>query len=168
MPQYFGNFIKSNHRSFSVSFKILQRTPRLQFSRLISVSTPFYDSISHRTSLIAIEQSKSILSVPSATIRACSASAAGPSAASKSALTARIARYSRRGENIISGSRPFLIFRLHYDVLQTSWVANSIARALNTTLLRLAGYRGRSETPIYLNFCPDSIWEIVQPAALRN
>lgn len=46
---------------------------------------------------------------------------------------------ARRGENIISGSGPFLIFQLHYDVLQTSWVANSIANALNTGLLRLAG-----------------------------
>lgn len=76
-------------------------------------------------------------------------------------LARRISRTARRGENIIRGSEPFLIFQLHYDVLQTSWVANSIANALNTTLLRPVGSERRSETPIYLNFCSDSIWEIV-------
>lgn len=86
----------------------------------------------------------------------------GASAAARGPILARrISRVARRGENIISGSGPFLIFQLHYDVLQTSWVANSIANALNTTLLRPAGIERRYETPIYLNFCSDSIWEIV-------
>lgn len=86
----------------------------------------------------------------------------GASAAARGPILARrISRAARRGENIISGSGPFLIFQLHYDVLQTSWVANSIANALNTTLLGPAGIERRYETPIYLNFCSDSISEIV-------
>lgn len=89
-------------------------------------------------------------------------------AASGPVLAGRISRTHRRGENIISGSKPFLIFRLHYGVLQTSWVANSIANALNTTLLRPVRHWGRAKTPIYLNFYPDSIWEIVLPAALAK
>ena len=55
----------------------------------------------------------------------------------------------RRGENIISGSEPFLIFRLHYNVLQTSWVANSIANALNTTLLRSGVRRGVEDADLF-------------------
>lgn len=73
----------------------------------------------------------------------------------------------RRGENIISGSEPFLIFRLHYNVLRTSWVANSIANALNATLLR-SRLEGAWRMPIHLNFCSNSIWEIVRPAALAK
>lgn len=91
-----------------------------------------------------------------------------PTTAPGPILAGRISRAARRGENIISGLEPFLIFRLHYDVLQTSWVANSIADALNTTLLRPAGKERRSGTPIYLNFYSDSIWEIVPPAALAK
>lgn len=55
----------------------------------------------------------------------------------------------RRGENIISGWEPFLIFRLHYDVLQTSWVANSIANALNTRLLRSGVRRGVEDADLF-------------------
>lgn len=48
-------------------------------------------------------------------------------------------------------------------------MANSIAGALNTTLLRPTGsIERRSGTPIYLNFCSDSIWEIVPPAAFAK
>lgn len=47
-------------------------------------------------------------------------------------------------------------------------MANSIADARNATLLKPKGMGGRSETPIYLNFCSDSIWEIVRPAALAK
>lgn len=69
-------------------------------------------------------------------------------------LARRISRTHRRGENIISGSGPFLIFRLHYDVLQTSWVANSIANALNSTLLRSDGYRGAGRSTDLFEFLP--------------